>query len=187
MTVRSPARGGRVTAIRLRKDVDWSQFVVRDHRRHPGTKVVSPHRGDQHGLLATATCAHGQEPVILLRTRRARRCAARVRSVEVVSRHPCRRRLLYRPLPSDPNTQSDNVINILKIEKAMWTRALAGGSRGSTGTYETARQEPRLTSRPGDDRQLWGDVLWLKGSMSCPDYDSGACQHAIARDETRVA
>src|SRR4029077_698645 len=30
MTVRSPTPRGRVTAVRFRKDVDWSQFVVVD-------------------------------------------------------------------------------------------------------------------------------------------------------------
>src|SRR5437867_8003818 len=40
MTVRSPAPRGRVTAVRFARDVDWSRFVVVDHRDLPGPNVV---------------------------------------------------------------------------------------------------------------------------------------------------
>jgi len=36
-----PAPRGRVIAIRFGKDVDWSRFVVVDHRDIPGPNVVA--------------------------------------------------------------------------------------------------------------------------------------------------
>src|SRR5207249_8589482 len=52
MTVRSPAPRGRVTAIRFGKEVDWSQFVVVDHRDIPGPNVVALIEQDQPVLAA---------------------------------------------------------------------------------------------------------------------------------------
>jgi len=65
MTVRSPAPRGRVTAIRFGKDVDWSQFVVVDHRDIPGPNVVALIEEDQP-VLAASYVRHVHEPVLLL-------------------------------------------------------------------------------------------------------------------------
>src|SRR2546426_3825402 len=64
MTVRSPAPRGRVTAIRFGKDVDWSQFVVVDHRDIPGPNVVALIEQDQP-VLAAGYVRHVHEPVLL--------------------------------------------------------------------------------------------------------------------------
>src|SRR2546427_595386 len=65
MTVRSPAPRGRVTATRFGKDVDWSQFVVVDHRDIPGPNVVALIEQDQP-VLAANYVRHVHEPVLLL-------------------------------------------------------------------------------------------------------------------------
>src|SRR5207302_1881406 len=64
MTVRSPAPRGRVTATRFGKDVDWSQFVVVDHRDIPGPNVVA--LIEQQHRLVDVTHVIGREHRLLL-------------------------------------------------------------------------------------------------------------------------
>ena len=52
MTVRSPAPRGRIAAVRFAEEVDWSQFVVVDHRDIPGPNVVALIEQDQPVLAS---------------------------------------------------------------------------------------------------------------------------------------
>src|SRR2546425_7965232 len=52
MTVRSPVPRGRVTAVRFGADVDWSAFVIVDHRDIPGPNEVILIERDQPVLAA---------------------------------------------------------------------------------------------------------------------------------------
>src|SRR2546426_7319567 len=62
MTVRSPVPRGRVTAVRFGADVDWSAFVIVDHRDIPGPNEVILIERDQP-VLAAGYVRHVHEPV----------------------------------------------------------------------------------------------------------------------------
>src|SRR5438128_11819700 len=62
MTVRSPVPRGRVTAVRFGADVDWSAFVIVDHRDIPGPNEVILIERDQP-VLAAGSVRHVHEPV----------------------------------------------------------------------------------------------------------------------------
>src|SRR5437016_6177870 len=117
MTVRSPAARGRVTAIRFGKDVDWSQFVVVDHRDIPGPNVVALIEQDQP-VLAAGYVRHVHEPVLLLAHQSREAVRRAVRSVEVVV-EPEPPALDFRapPTPAQIQYGSDNVLKRLQIVK----------------------------------------------------------------------
>ncbi len=186
MTVRSPAPRGRVTAIRFGKDVDWSQFVVADHRDIPGPNVVALIEQDQP-VLAAGYVRHVHEPVLLLAHPSREAVRRAVRSVEVVVA-PEPPALDFRVTPALDQIQygSDNVIKHLKIEKGEVERALAGAPVVVSGTYETGAQEHVYLETQGMIAYLEGDVLMVKGSMQCPYYVLKALQHALAREEPLV-
>ena len=186
MTVRSPAPRGRVTAVRFGKDVDWSQFVVVDHRDIPGPNVVALIEDDQP-VLAAGQVRHVHEPVALVAhpSREAVRRAVRSIDVVVAPEPPA---LDFRVAPAAEQIQygSDNVLKHLRIEKGDVDRALAQAPVVVSGTYETGAQEHVYLETQGMIAYLEDDVLVVKGSMQCPYYVLKALQHALARDETKV-
>jgi CO/xanthine dehydrogenase Mo-binding subunit len=176
MTVRSPAPRGRIAAIRFAADVDWSQFVVVDHRDIPGPNVVALIEQDQPVLAAEAV-RHVHEPVLLLAHPSRDAVRRAVRSVEVV----------VTPEPATLDFRvSPDVLKHLKIEKGDVERALARAPVVVSGTYETGAQEHVYLETQGMIAYLEGDVLVVKGSMQCPYYVVKALQHALARDESEV-
>src|SRR6266702_4699360 len=186
MTVRSPAPRGRVTATRFGKDVDWSQFVVVDHRDIPGPNVVALIEQDQP-VLAADYVRHVHEPVLLLAhpSRDSVRRAVRAVDVVIAPESPA---LDFRIAPAPDQIQygPDNVLKHLQIVKGDVERALAQAPVVISGTYETGAQEHVYLETQGMIAYLEGDVLVVKGSMQCPYYVLKALQHALARDETRV-
>jgi CO/xanthine dehydrogenase Mo-binding subunit len=186
MTVRSPAPRGRIAAVRFGTDIDWSQFVVVDHRDIPGPNVVALIEPDQP-VLAAGYVRHVHEPVVLLahRSRPALRAAARAVEVVVAAQPPA---LDFRlpPAPAQVQYGADNVLKHLKIEKGDVERALASAPVVVTGTYETGAQEHVYLEPQGMIAYLEDNVLVVKGSMQCPYYVLKALQHALGRDETRV-
>lgn len=186
MTVRSPAPRGRISTIRFGTDIDWSQFVIVDHRDIPGPNVVALIEQDQP-VLAAGYVRHVHEPVVLLahRSRAAVRAAAHAVEV-VVAAEPAA--LDFRVTPARGQIQygNDNVLKHLKIVKGDVERALASAPVVVTGTYETGAQEHVYLETQGMIAYLEGDVLVVKGSMQCPYYVLKALQHALGRDATRV-
>src|SRR2546422_8228747 len=100
MTAGSPAPRGRVPAIRFGKEVDWSQFVVVDHRDIPGPNVVALIEQDQP-VLAAGYVRHVYEPVLLLAhpSRDAVRRAVRAVDVVIAPESPA---LDFRTAPAPP-------------------------------------------------------------------------------------
>src|SRR6266487_1056493 len=186
MTVRSPAPRGRVTAIRFGNDVDWSQFVVVDHRDIPGPNVVALIEQDQP-VLAAGYVRHVHEPVLLLAhpSREAVRRAARAVDVVVAPESPA---LDFRIAPAPDQIQygPDNALKHLQIVKGDVERALARAPVVVSGTYETGAQEHVYLETQGMIAYLEGDVLVVKGSMQCPYYVLKALQHALAREDSLV-
>src|SRR5213596_230970 len=182
MTVRSPAARGRVAAIRFGNDIDWSQFVVVDHRDIPGPNVVALIEQDQP-VLAAGYVRHVHEPVLLLAhpSRDEARRAARAITVVVEPEPPV---LDFRvpPRPDQIQYGPDNMLKRLKIEKGDVERALRDAAVVVEGVYETGAQEHVYLETQGMIAWLEDDVLVVKGSMQCPYYVLKALQHALARD-----
>ena len=186
MTVRSPAPRGRVTGLRLGTNVDWSQFVLVDHRDIPGPNVVALIEEDQP-VLAAGYVRHFHEPVLLVAhpSREAARRAVRSIEVMVAPEPPA---LDFRVSPTGEQIQygTDNVLKRLKIEKGDVERAVANAPVVVSGVYETGAQEHVYLETQGMIAYVEDGVLVVKGSMQCPYYVLKALQHALARDETRV-
>ena len=188
MTVRSPPPSprGSITAIRFGRDVDWSQFVVVDHRDLPGPNVVYLIEQDQP-VLAAGVVRHVHEPVLLLAHPDRDALRRAVHAVEVVV-EPEAPVLDFRlPSRSDEIQYGpDNVLKHLRIEKGDVARALAQAPVVVEGEYETGAQEHMYLETQGMIASLEGDVLVIRGSMQCPYYVLNALKHALARDETRL-
>src|SRR5213079_1226867 len=117
MTVRSPAARGRVAAIRFGNDIDWSQFVVVDHRDIPGPNVVSLIEQDQP-VLAAGYVRHVHEPVLLVAHPSREAVRRAVRSVEVVVEpEPPALDFRITPTPEWIQYGADNVLKHLQIVK----------------------------------------------------------------------
>ncbi len=186
MTVRSPAARGRIREIRLGKDVDWSEFVVVDHRDLPGPNAVKLIECDQP-VLAADRVRHVHEPVLLLAhpsREMARRAAA---SVEVVV-DPDPPYLDFRapPRPDQIQVGDDNVFKHLRTVQGDVDAALAAAPHVVEGIYETGAQEHLYLEPQGMAAWLEGDVVVLRGSLQCPYYVLEALTYALDRDPTRV-
>src|SRR5437899_2792140 len=186
MTVRSPVPRGRVTAVRFGADVDWSAFVIVDHRDIPGPNEVILIERDQP-VLAAGYVRHVHEPVVLLGHRSREGLRRAVRAVEVVvAPEPPVLDFRVPPRPDQIQYGRDSVLKRLKIEKGDVERALAQAPVVVSGTYEAGAQEHVYLETQGMIAWLEDQVLVVKGSMQCPYYVLSALKHALARDESRV-
>jgi len=186
MTVRSPAPRGRITAVRFGNDVDWSEFVIVDHRDIPGPNEILLIERDQP-VLAASHVRHVHEAVLLVAhpSREMARRAAQAVEIVVVP-EPAALDFRVAPRPEQIQYGADNVLKRLKIEKGDVERALAHAPVVVEGAYETGAQEHVYLETQGMIAWLEEDVLVVKGSMQCPYYVLNALQHALGRDERRV-
>ncbi|HYT99431.1 MAG TPA: xanthine dehydrogenase family protein molybdopterin-binding subunit [Gemmatimonadales bacterium] len=186
MTVRSPAPRGRVTLVRFRPEVDWSEIVVVDHRDVPAANEILLIERDQP-VLAAGYVRHVHEAVLLVAhpSREMARRAARAVDVVVAPEPPA---LDFRASPRPEQIQygRDNVLKRLQIAKGDVEQALARAPVVVEGVYETGAQEHVYLETQGMIAWLEDDVLTVKGSMQCPYYVLNALQHALGRDERRV-
>ncbi len=186
MTVRSPAPRGRVTLVRFRPEVDWSEIVVVDHRDVPAANEILLIERDQP-VLAAGYVRHVHEAVLLVAhpSREMARRAARAVDVVVAPEPPA---LDFRASPRPEQIQygRDNVLKRLQIAKGDVEQALARAPVVVEGVYETGAQEHVYLETQGMIAWLEDDVLMVKGSMQCPYYVLNALQHALGRDERRV-
>ncbi len=187
MTVRSPAARGRIKEVRYGPGVDWSQFVVVDHRDIPGPNELYLIALDQPVLASTHT-RHMHEAVALIAHRDRDLLRRAVREVTVVV-EPEEAALDFRvpPTPAQIQHGKDNILKSLLINKGDVERALAGAHRVVEGEYETGAQEhvyiePNAMAAWVDER----GVVTVKGSMQCPYYVLNSLKHALARDETQT-
>jgi CO/xanthine dehydrogenase Mo-binding subunit len=186
MTVRSPAPRGRIREIRFDPAVDWSRFVVVDHRDVPGANEVLLIEPDQP-VLAAGRVRHVHEPVVLLA--HASRDAVRraVRAVEVVV-EPEDPYLDFAapPRPEQVQRGDDNVMKRIEIRKGDVEAALARAARVVEGEYRTGAQEHVYIETQG--MLAWEDagVLFIKGSLQCPYYVHKAALRALRRDADHV-
>jgi CO/xanthine dehydrogenase Mo-binding subunit len=187
MTVRSPAPRGRITGVKLGPGVDWSRFVVVDHRDIPGPNEVYLIERDQP-VLASSRVRHIHEPVLLIAHEDRGMVRRAVAAVEVVvdREEPA---LDFRVPPTAAQAQvgADNIIKRLTINKGDVERALRESPIVVEGVYETGAQEHVYIECNG--MIGWVDrrgVVCVKGSMQCPYYVLNALKHALKRDEAGV-
>jgi CO/xanthine dehydrogenase Mo-binding subunit len=186
MTVRSPSPRGRIREIRFDESVDWSKFVVIDHRDIPGPNEVKHIDTDQPVLAATSV-RHVHEPVVLLAhaSRRELRRAVEAVTVNISEELPA---LDFHipPTPEQIQFGSDNVFKHLTIVKGDVEQALADSPVVVEGSYQTGAQEHVYLEPQGMLAYAEDGVMVVKGSMQCPYYVHAAMMHALARPADRV-
>ena len=186
MTVRSPAPRGRIKEIRFGPGVDWSQFVVVDHRDIPGPNEVYLIEKDQP-VLAGAYTRHVHEPVVLLAHASREMCRRAVAEVTViVEEEPAMLDYRVAPRPDQIQRGTDNLLKRLLIEKGDVERSLASAARVVEGVYETGAQEHVYIENQGMIAWVENGVVTTKGSMQCPYYVVNALKHSLVKDEAHV-
>ncbi|MCA9294245.1 MAG: xanthine dehydrogenase family protein [Phycisphaerales bacterium] len=186
MTVRSPSPRGRIRSIEFGPGVEWSQFVVVDHRDIPGPNEVFLIERDQP-VLASDYVRHMHEPILLIAHEDRAMCRAAVKQIRIIiDEQPAA--LDYRVLPASDQVQrgQDNVLKTLKIEKGDVEHALAEAAHVVEGVYETGAQEHIYIENQGMLAWVEQGVVVTQGSMQCPYYVVNALKHALARDESQV-
>jgi CO/xanthine dehydrogenase Mo-binding subunit len=185
-TVRSPSPRGRIRAVRFDPAMDWSRFVVVDHRDVPGPNVIALIEPDQP-VLAAESVRHVHEPVVLLAHASRERVREAAAAVEVVvDPEPPVLDFRVPPRPDQIQHGQDNVLKHLRIEKGDVAQALAAAPVVVEGVYETGAQEHVYLENQGMVAYVEDGVVVVKGSMQCPYYVLNALTHALARDPTRV-
>ncbi|MFH1765324.1 MAG: molybdopterin cofactor-binding domain-containing protein, partial [Gemmatimonadota bacterium] len=185
-TVRSPAPRGRIREIRFGTGVDWSEFVVVDHRDIPGLNSVHLIEDDQP-VLASKTVRHLHEPVVLLAHPSRDEVRRAVRQVEVlVEPEPPILDFRATPAPDQIQYGDDNVLKHLHTEKGDVERALAEAPVVVEGVYETGAQEHLYLEAQGMLAWEEDGVITLSGSMQCPYFVLDALRFALGRDTDRI-
>jgi CO/xanthine dehydrogenase Mo-binding subunit len=186
MTVRSPAPRGRIREIRFDPAVDWSRFVVVDHRDVPGANEVLLIEPDQP-ILAAERVRHVHEPVLLLAhpSRDAVRRAARAIEV-VVDPEPPYFDISLPPRPDQVQRGDDNAMKRIEILKGDVEAALGRATHVVEGEYRTGAQEHVYIETQGMAAWEEAGVLFLKGSLQCPYYVLKAAVRALDREPERV-
>jgi CO/xanthine dehydrogenase Mo-binding subunit len=185
-TVRSPSPRGVIQEIRFGEGVDWSEFVVVDHRDIPGQNHLKLLETDQP-VLAADYVRHIHEPVLLLAHPSRELLRRAVAAVEiVVTPEPPALDFRAEPPPEQIQFGDDNVLSRLLIDKGDVDAAMAGAATVVEGTYETGAQEHVYLENQGMLAWPDGDVIVVKGSMQCPYYIVDAFKTALARDESQI-
>ena len=186
MTVRSPAPRGRIREVRFDPAVDWSEFVVVDHRDMPGANEVLLIEPDQP-VLAADRVRHVHEPVVLLAHPSRDAVRRAVRAVEVVV-EPEAPYLDFAtpPRPEQVQRGDDNVMKRIEIRKGDVEAGLARAARVVEGVYRTGAQEHVYIETQGMLAWEEDGVLFIKGSLQCPYYVHKAALRALGRDADGV-
>lgn len=186
MTARSPASRGSIREIRFGKGLDWSEFVIVDHRDIPGANQVRLIELDQP-VLATNQVRHVHEPVVLVAHASREMCRQAVREIEImVDPEPAMLDFRAVPRPEQIQYGADNVLKHLRIEKGDVEAGLRRAAHVIEGVYETGAQEHVYLETQGMVAWEEDGVVVVRGSMQCPYYVLNALKHALGRDESRV-
>jgi len=186
MTVRSPAARGRIREVRFDPAVDWSEFVVVDHRDVPGANEVLLIEPDQP-ILAADRVRHVHEPVVLLAHPSRDAVRRAVGSVEVVvDLEPPYFDVSLPPRPDQVQRGGDNVMKRIEVRKGDVEAALGRAARVVEGEYRTGAQEHVYIETQGMLAWEEDGVLFVQGSLQCPYYVHKAALRAFDRDPDRV-
>ncbi len=186
ITVRSTSARGTIRNIRFDPEIDWSSFVIVDHRDVPGLNTVKLIETDQPALAATEV-RHIHEPVVLLAhpSRRALRKAVRAITIEV-DPLPSVLDFTVRPTPEQIQHGSDNIYKQITITKGDARSILADAPIIVEGVYRTGAQEHVYLEPQGMIAEEVDGVIIIRGSMQCPYYVHTAVCHALGREADQV-
>ncbi len=184
MTVRSPVARGRIKEIRFSPEIDWSEFVIVDHRDIPGANEVFLIEKDQP-VLCAGEVRHVHEAVVLLAHPSREMARKGVRGVEVVVEElPAALDFRVEAEPARVQWGEDNSLSRLSINKGDVEAALASAAHVVEGVYESGAQEHVYLENQGMISWVDDDgVVVVQGSMQCPYYVLNALTHALGRDE----
>ncbi len=185
-TVRSAVPRGRIRDIRFGAEIDWSEFVVVDHRDLPGPNQVAMIENDQP-VLASDRVRHIHEAVLLLAHPDRDRLREARRAIHIeIDEEPAI--FDYRVPPPADTVQhgGDNVFKRVRIDKGDVDAALVAADHVVEGVYETGAQEHVYLENQGMVGYVEDGVVTVKGSMQCPYYIHAALRHALARADNEV-
>lgn len=187
-TIRTPIARGRIKHIHFAPEINWSEFVIVDHRDVPAQNAVKLIESDQPALVASEF-RHKHEPVLLLAHPSPVRLREALRAVRVE----------VEPLPAilDPRQpvtpqllqhRADNVFKRVDIEKGDVASELARGAILIEGEYITGAQEHVYLETQGMVAYRDAGRMVVQGSMQCPYYVLDSLTHALGRprEEFRV-
>jgi len=187
MTVRSPVARGRMTGIHFSREIDWSEFVIVDHRDIPSTNEVAMIENDMP-VLADHAVRYIHEPVLLLAhpDRQVLRRAVQSITIETEPLLPV---YDYLSPPSSEQIQygDGNVFTQQSICKGMISDSVwENAPYVVEGVYETGAQEHVYLETQGMLAYETDGVLNVTGSLQCPYYVLRALMHALGRDSDHV-
>jgi len=184
MTARSGSPRGTIREIIFHPGVDWSEFVVVDHRDIPGPNEIRMIVNDQPVLAATEV-RHVHEPVVLVAHPSREACRRAIENIEIVidEAEPALD-FRARPAPGQVQHGGDNVLSRLNITKGDVEAALAEADHIVEGVYETGAQEHVYIENQGMLAWVEDGVVCVQGSMQCPYYVLNALTHALGRNES---
>ncbi len=184
-TIRSPVARGRIRKIHFSTAVDWSDFVIVDHRDIPGSNEVALIESDQPALAST-NVRHLHEPVLLLAHSKLHRLREGLRSIRVeIEAAPPLFDVEAQPTKEMLQHGSDNVFKRIDIRKGDPASVFAKASRVIEGTYRTGSQEHVYLETQGMIAHQEGETLVVRGSMQCPYYILDALTIAFDRPKER--
>lgn len=186
MTVRFPVARGTVREVRFGDGIDWSQFVIVDHRDIPGPNQLRLIELDQPILVADQG-RYKHEAVLLIAHRSRHEVRRALRAVEVIV-DSCEPVLDFTTAPTPGQIQhgEDNIITSLEITKGDVDAALATAEWVVDGVYQTGAQEHLYLENNGMIASLDGDTVVVQGSMQCPYYVLNSLTWALAREPSQV-
>ena len=187
MVVRSPVPRGIIRKIVFEPAIDWSQFVIVDHRDIPGENCVAAIEKDQP-VLASDHVQHVGEAILLLAHQDRDLLRRAVSSVKIVFEEQLPV-LDYCAKPTAGQIQfgNDNVFKSININKGNPEDILASAPRVIEGEYFTGAQEHLYIETQGMFASVdESGVLVVRGSLQCPYYVHGALKCALARDDNEV-
>lgn len=179
--VRSPVARGRIREIRFDPAINWSEFVIVDHRDIPGQNTGAFFDAEQP-VLAVDSVRHVHEPILLL-GHRSRQALRRGVAGITVAIDPSPAALDFRALPSHELQQvgTDNVFCQADTVKGDPTSIMASATLVVEGSYETGAQEHCCFEPQGMEASIESGVVVVRGSMQCPFYVRAALERVLGR------
>lgn len=178
-TIRTPIARGRIKRVVFDTAINWSEFVIVDHRDIPaGRNAIKLIEADQPALVASEF-RHKHEPVVLIAHRSIHKLRGALRAVRVeVDPLPA---VLKPGMPLTPELiqhGTDNVLKHLEIRKGAgeagrerdWERMFHSASHVVESRYATGAQEHVYLETQGMVAWQEDGRLVVRGSMQCPYY-----------------
>ncbi len=178
-TIRTPIARGRIQRVVFDPSINWSEFVIVDHRDIPaGRNAIKLIEADQPALAASEF-RHKHEPVVLIAHRSIHKLRDALRAVRVeVEPLPA---VLRPDMPLNPTLiqhGTDNVLKRLEIRKgagepgreAEFQALFDSAAHIIEGRYATGAQEHVYLETQGMVAWQEDGRLVVRGSMQCPYY-----------------